>query len=115
MPGGGKVQADLQVMRTVSTSFATTYEQLSSTINLLRNEVAEALGGWQGMASGAFSNVFGDVDAAWTNLNVVLDQIAGNIGTSGKSYGISDSQSATGISQGVEVTAISLGLSPSGA
>jgi WXG100 family type VII secretion target len=109
MAVGNRVSADLSVMGTVSNKFGTDYEQLQSYVTALQNECDTVVSTWRGAASGAFVQVKAEVDAAWTALNAVLDEISSNIAVSQTNYGNTDSNNASGYSR-VPTTGITTSL-----
>lgn len=106
---GDQVKADLAVMADVSRKFSADYEQLAGHVNSLRSEVHALVTTWRGTASHAFQNTFGDVERAWHNLNLVLDEIASNIHVTRVKYQTVDEDSA-GSYTAVQATSITSSL-----
>ena len=98
-PTSGQIKADLDILQGVSTKMVGDYEQLQSAITTLQNESSMHAASWSGDAKNAWDNAMMGVNAAWNQLNSVLDEIASNINTSGGQYGSTDSSNAHAISQ----------------
>lgn len=109
MAVGNSVSADLSVMGTVSSKFATDYEQLQTYVTALQSECETVVSTWKGSASGAFVGVKAELDQAWTALNAALDEIASNISVNSNNYGTTDSANASGYSR-VPTTGITSAL-----
>jgi WXG100 family type VII secretion target len=103
------VRAELSAMSSVSSSFNGDYENLSTTISLLRNEVDALAAAWKAQSSTAFQGVFTEVDSAWTKLNQVLSSISTTIVGNATGYNTQDATGASTV-QSVDVTGISSAL-----
>ncbi|GAB3238702.1 WXG100 family type VII secretion target [Kineosporia babensis] len=109
MAGNGQVKADLDVLGGVSSKMAGNYEQLEEAISKLRGEAATHSASWSGQARNAWQVAMDDVNSAWAQLNGVLNEISGNIQTSGAQYDSTDSANAQSHGQ-VETTGITSAL-----
>jgi len=95
MAGGGSVNADLDVLRGVSSKLAQDYSSLQDAITRLQGEAQTHSASWDGAAKAAWNNAMIGVNDAWNKLNLILDEVAGNIGQSGSNYDTQDSDSAS--------------------
>jgi WXG100 family type VII secretion target len=110
MAGGGSVKADLDVLRGVSQKLAQDYGSLQDAISTLQREADTHSASWDGAAKAAWNNAMISVNDAWNKLNLILDEVAGNVSQSGANYGTQDDDSATSYGK-VQTTGITTGLS----
>lgn len=106
----GSVRADLDTMRGVSQAFANDYGSLVSTMSRLKSDADNFSASWKGSGAVAFRNAHEAVEAAWSSLNTVLDEIAANISKAGTGYNNQDSANAASFNK-VPTTGISTSLS----
>jgi WXG100 family type VII secretion target len=92
--GSGSLKADLDVLRGVSQKLAQDYQSLQDAIVKLQGEAEMHSATWSGAAKTAWNNAMVNVNNAWSALNATLDEVAGNISTSGANYDTQDSDSA---------------------
>jgi WXG100 family type VII secretion target len=107
---GNQVKADLEIMRGVAGKLANDYAQLQQSITTLQGQAEMHSATWSGEAKNAWNIAMENVNAAWLRLNGVLDEITGNISTSGGQYGETDSTNASGF-RNVQATDITSALS----
>jgi WXG100 family type VII secretion target len=106
---GNQVSTDLEVMQGVAGKLAGDYQQLVDSITTLQSQSAAHASSWTGQARLAWDGAMADVNAAWSQLNTVLDEITSNINTSGTRYADTDQSNASGYSS-VPVTDITAAL-----
>ena len=110
MQAQDKVTADLEIMRGVAGKLANDYSQLQQNIVSLQGQAQMHAETWSGEAKTAWNAAMTDVNAAWSRLNNVLDEITSNISTSGGRYGETDATNASGY-KSVQATDITATLS----
>jgi WXG100 family type VII secretion target len=106
---GGSVKADLDVLRGVSSKMAQDYASLQEAITRLQGEADTHSASWDGAAKAAWTNAMISVNSAWNGLNLILDEVAGNIGQSSTNYDTQDNDSASSYSK-VPTTGITTSL-----
>lgn len=106
---GGHVKADLDVMNTISKKFGTNFEALQQAITQLQNESETHSASWDGATKAAYASSMTDVNTAWSKLNALLDETAGNINTSANNYSATDTDNAQQV-RSVDTTGITSSL-----
>lgn len=96
-------------MSGVSGDFRTHFDSLQSAITTLQGESETHAASWNGDTKTAYNNAMTNVTAAWNKLNNLLDETAGNIGSSATNYGSTDSTGATNVNK-VDTTSITANL-----
>ena len=107
---GNQVKADLDILRGVAGKLANDYAQLQQSIVSLQGQSEAHAATWSGEAKNAWNIAMADVNAAWTRLNSVLDEITNNINTSGGRYDETDTSNASSF-RSVQATDITSALS----
>jgi WXG100 family type VII secretion target len=84
-------------MQGVSGKLVSDYESLQAAISTLQGKADVHSATWDGAAKAAWNTAMENVNAAWNKLNVVLDDIAHNVNTSGANYGTTDADNASNL------------------
>jgi len=108
--GSGRVNADLDVLRGVSSKLAQDYSSLQGAITKLQGEADAHSASWDGQAKAAWTTAMINVNNAWSALNTTLDEVAANISQSGANYDTTDNDGASSYNK-VPTTGITTGLS----